>query len=184
MNRCDWCVGDDLYESYHDNEWGKPVYDDKVLFEFLILEGAQAGLNWLTILRRRPAYKEAFDDFDVHLIAGYDQEKINRLLDNPGIIRNKLKVKSAIKNAQAFIRVQEEFGSFSSYYWSFVDKPIINHFDSTSDVPAQTDLSKAISKDLKKRGFSFVGPTIIYAYMQATGMVNDHVKTCHLYEKH
>jgi len=183
MNRCTWCEGDEVYEKYHDEVWGKPVYDDKTLFEFLTLEGAQAGLSWITILRRKDAYYEAFEGYDVGKIANYSDDKISDLLTNEGLIRNKLKIKSVVKNANAFIKVQEEYGSFSHYIWSYVNQePILNGYKTMDQVPAETDLSKAISKDLKKRGFSFVGPTIVYAYMQAIGMVNDHVSTCFLYK--
>lgn len=183
MDRCKWCQGDALYESYHDNVWGNPVYDDPTLFEFLTLEGAQAGLSWITILRRKGAYYEAFDGYDILKIANYTDEKIEALRQNPGIIRNKLKIRSVVKNAKAFLEIQEEFGSFSNFIWSYVDhKPILNAFQTIEEVPAETELSKRISKDLKKRGFSFVGPTIIYAYMQAIGMVNDHVASCFLYK--
>lgn len=183
MDRCGWCEGDSLYENYHDEVWGRPVYDDRSLFEFLTLEGAQAGLSWITILRRKEAYYKAFDGYDIDCIAAYSEEKVERLLNNKGIIRNKLKIRSVIKNAKGVQGIQEEFGSFSDYLWSYVDhKPILNDFESLEDVPAQTQLSKEISKDLKKRGFSFVGPTIIYAYMQAIGMVNDHVRTCFLHK--
>ncbi|MFL9845356.1 DNA-3-methyladenine glycosylase I [Flavobacterium rhizosphaerae] len=177
--RCSWCKGDALYEAYHDNEWGKPVYDDATLFEFLLLEGFQAGLSWITILRRRESFRRAFDNFDYKKIAQYTQDKLDALLQDPGIIRNKLKVNAAVTNAKAFMKVQEEFGSFSNYFWNFTDgKPIDNKFKSMSEIPATTPLSDKISKDLKKRGFKFVGSTIIYAHMQATGMVNDHIMDC------
>lgn len=185
MNRCEWCVGDDLYEAYHDQVWGRPVFDDTSLFEFLTLEGAQAGLSWISILRRRQAYRQAFDQYDLEKIIAYDQEKIDLLLTNENIIRNKLKINSVVKNAKAFIKVQEEFGSFSQYIWAYVNhSPIKNKPQTGKDVPSETPLSKTISKDLKKRGFSFVGPTIVYAFMQATGMVNDHVSTCFLFDEH
>lgn len=177
--RCTWPGTDPIYVDYHDKEWGVPIYDDRKLFEFLILEGAQAGLSWITILKRRPGYIEAFDEFDVEKVAGYGKRKINSLLKDPGIIRNKLKVNSAVKNAQAFIKVQEEFGSFAKYQWGFVGgKPIQNKWKTTAEIPVTTDISDAYSKDLKKRGFSFVGSTIIYAHMQAVGMVNDHITSC------
>lgn len=180
--RCEWAGTDPLYIAYHDEEWGQPVHDDQELFEFLILEGAQAGLSWITILRKRESYHLAFDDFDPVKVAAYDQAKIDQLLDNPGIIRNRLKIRSAISNAQAFLQVQQEFGSFDSYIWGFTDyTPIINSWTSMSEIPAQTPLSEKISKDLKKRGFNFVGPTICYAFMQAIGMVNDHVISCYRY---
>lgn len=179
--RCGWCGNDPLYQEYHDNEWGKPVYDDDKLFEFLLLETFQAGLSWITILRRRETFAKAFDNFDYKKIAQYDQDDIDRLMDDPGIIRNRLKVLAAITNAQNYMKVQEEFGSFSKYFWGFTDgKPVINNHTSLGQVPATTPLSDAISKDLKKKGFKFVGSTIIYAHMQATGMVNDHVLSCWL----
>lgn len=177
--RCGWCVGDSLYEAYHDHEWGVPVYDDATLFEFLILETFQAGLSWITVLRKRENFREAFDNFDYKRIAEYTEDKFNTLLKNPGIIRNKLKIKATISNAQAFMKVQNEFGSFSKYIWNFVKgKPIQNSFENYKDAPANTALSDEISKDLKKRGFKFVGSTVIYAHMQATGMVNDHETSC------
>lgn len=177
--RCAWCGDDPLYIAYHDTEWGVPVYDDQTLFEFLLLETFQAGLSWITILRKRENFREAFDGFDYKKIAQYNQNKIDSLLTNTGIIRNKLKVKSAVSNAQSFMKVQEEFGSFSTYIWGFVDgKPIQNELKSLKNAPANTPLSDTISKDLKKRGFKFVGSTVVYAHMQATGMVNDHVTSC------
>lgn len=177
--RCGWCKGDALYEKYHDEEWGKPVYDDATLFEFLLLETFQAGLSWITILRKRENFRLAFDNFDYKKIAEYGEEKTAELLQDAGIIRNRLKVAAAVSNAQAFMKVQEEFGSFSKYYWNFTDgKPVDNKFTSLSQVPATTPLSDAISKDMKKRGFKFVGSTVIYANMQATGMVNDHIVEC------
>jgi len=179
VKRCAWCGTDPLYVKYHDEEWGVPVRDDKTLFEFLILETFQAGLSWITILRKRENFREAFDGFDYKKIAHYDQSKIDELLQNEGIIRNKLKVNAAVSNAIAFMEVQREFGSFSSYIWQFVNnKPIKNKFKSHIDAPATTELSDTISKDLKKRGFKFVGSTVIYAHMQAIGMVNDHVESC------
>ena len=177
--RCNWCLSSDLYKKYHDQEWGKPVYDDDTLFEFLILETFQAGLSWITILNKRENFRNAFDNFDYKKIALYSEEKIQELLLDAGIIRNKLKVYSAVSNAQAFIKIQEEFGSFSKYIWNFVDgKPIDNQPTTLKEVPATTPLSDAISKDLKKRGFKFVGSTVVYANMQATGMVNDHLQDC------
>jgi DNA-3-methyladenine glycosylase I len=177
--RCKWCIGIDIYEKYHDEEWGVPVYDDQKLFEFLILETFQAGLSWITILRKRENFKHAFDHFDYKKIALYSEDKVQELLGNAGIIRNQLKIRSAISNAIAFMKVQEEFGSFSTYFWAFVDgKPILNSPKTLKEVSATTPLSDAISKDLKKRGFKFVGSTVIYAQMQATGMVNDHVEDC------
>ncbi len=176
--RCPWPV-DALYITYHDTEWGVPLHDDRKLFEYLILEGAQAGLSWHTVLKKRENYRAAFDQFDPNKVARYNQSRINKLLSNAGIIRNRLKVAAAIANAQAFLTVQEEFGSFDRYIWRFVDgKPIINHRRSMKEVPAQTRESDAMSKDLKQRGFRFVGSTICYAHMQATGMVNDHLASC------
>lgn len=178
-NRCAWCEKDDLYRDYHDNEWGKPVYDDDKLFEFLILETFQAGLSWYTVLVKRENFRKAFDNFDYKKIIKYDDAKVEELLQNEGIIRNKLKVRATISNAIAFMEIQKEFGSFSKYIWNFVDgKPIDNKPKTLKNVPATTPISDAISKDLKKRGFKFVGSTVIYAHMQATGMVNDHVKDC------
>lgn len=183
-HRCGWCEGDSLYEDYHDNEWGVPVKDDETLFEFLILETFQAGLSWITVLKKRENFRKAFDNFDYKKIANYGQNKIDELLDNPGIIRNKLKVNATISNAQAFMEVQKEFGSFSTYIWKFVDgKPIKNKLQNYKEGPANTPLSDAISKDLKKRGFKFVGSTVIYAQMQATGMVNDHEVSCFRYNE-
>ena len=177
--RCQWSEKDDLYRAYHDNEWGKPVFDDAVFFEFIILETFQAGLSWHTILRKRENFRKAFDNFDYKKIAKYDLDKIAELLEDSGIIRNKLKVNSAVSNAIAFMEIQEEFGSFSDYFWAFTDgKQIRNNIESYSDVPATTDLSDKISKDLKKRGFKFVGSTVVYAHMQATGMVDDHINSC------
>lgn len=184
VKRCEWAGEDPLYVSYHDQEWGVPVHDDRKLFEFLILEGAQAGLSWITILRKRENYRLAFDHFDPEKISRYDQAKVEGLLQNPGIIRNKLKIRAAIQNAQAFLSVQEEFGSFDQYIWGFVDhNPIINTWTEMQQLPAFTPLSEKISKDLKKRGFNFVGPTIIYAHMQATGIVNDHIVSCFRYHQ-
>ncbi|WP_222535345.1 DNA-3-methyladenine glycosylase I [Pedobacter polysacchareus] len=178
--RCGWCGTDPLYVKYHDEEWGKPVYDDQTLFEFLILEGAQAGLSWITILKRRAGYKAAFADFDVQKVAAFTELDEERLMNDPGIIRNRLKVKAAINNARLFIEIQKEFGSFSDFIWGFIPgkKPIVNVVKSLSDVPARTEISDAISKDMKKRGFKFFGTTICYAHMQATGMVNDHIAGC------
>jgi len=177
--RCRWVSDDPLYIQYHDEEWGKPVYDDHKLFEFLILEGFQAGLSWITILRKRENFRKAFDNFDYHKIAQYSDDKLEELRRDAGIIRNRLKIETARSNAQAFIKVQQEFGSFSEYLWRFVDdKPIVNHWKRAEDIPAKTGLSDQISKDLKKRGFKFVGSTIIYAFMQAIGMVDDHEEDC------
>lgn len=178
-NRCAWCEKDDLYRNYHDNEWGKPVYDDQMLFEFLILETFQAGLSWYMVLAKRENFKKAFSDFDYKIVANYSEDKIQELLLDAGIIRNQLKIRAAVSNAIAFMKVQEEFGSFSDYIWKFTDgKPIDNKPKTLKHVPASTPLSDAISKDLKKRGFKFVGTTVVYAHMQATGMVNDHVEDC------
>ena len=177
--RCGWAGTDPTYVAYHDTEWGVPVYDDRTLFEFLILEGAQAGLSWLTILRKRDAYREAFAHFDPERVARFNDKKVEALMLNAGIVRNRLKIESAVKNARAFLKLQDERGSFSDYQWSFVDgKPLQNERESREQVPARTPVSDALSKDLKKRGFNFVGSTIIYAHMQAVGMVNDHVSTC------
>ena len=177
--RCHWCLSSDLYKEYHDLEWGKPVYDDAVIFEFLILETFQAGLSWITILNKRENFRLAFDAFDYNKIANYNAAKEEELLQNSGIIRHKLKIKSAITNAMAFIQIQKEFGSFSRYIWDFVGgKPIDNKPKTLKDVPATSVISDNLSKDLNKRGFKFVGSTVMYAYMQATGMVNDHVMDC------
>lgn len=181
MKRCEW-ARTDLAIAYHDEEWGVPVHEDRTLFEFLILEGAQAGLSWETILKKRQNYRAAFDGFEVQAIARYGQRKVDRLLADPGIVRNKAKVAAAIQNAKAFLAVQQEFGSFDAYIWRFVDgRPIKNAWRSLPQLPAQTRESQAISKDLLKRGFKFVGPTICYAFMQAVGMVNDHVTECFRY---
>ncbi len=178
--RCAWCEKDDLYRDYHDNEWGKPVYDDATIFEFLILETFQAGLSWYTVLAKRENFRKAFDNFNLKKIANYSEDKMAELAEDAGIIRNKLKIKATVTNAQAFIKVQEEFGTFSKYIWGFVDgKPIDNQPKTLSEVKATTPISDALSKDLKKRGFKFVGSTVMYAHMQATGMVNDHILECH-----
>ena len=183
-HRCGLCKGNDLYEAYHDEEWGVPVKDDDTLFEFLILETFQAGLSWITVLKKRENFRKAFDNFDYKKIAAYNQQKIDTLLQNEGIIRNKLKVNATITNAQAFMKIQEEFGSFSTYIWAFVNGvPIKNKVKHYKDAPANTSLSDKLSKDLKKRGFKFVGSTVIYAQMQATGMVNDHEMTCFRYHE-
>jgi len=183
-HRCGWCKGDELYEAYHDLEWGVPVKDDAKLFEFLMLETFQAGLSWITVLKKRENFRNAFDQFDYKKIAKYGETKIESLLQNEGIIRNKLKVRATVSNAIAFMKVQEEFGSFSSYIWRFVDgQPIKNKIQNYKDAPANTPLSDALSKDLKKRGFKFVGSTVVYAHMQATGMVNDHEINCFRYEE-
>ncbi len=184
LNRCDWCGDDPLYVEYHDTEWGVPLYDDDTLFEFLMLEGAQAGLAWITVLRKREGYRAVFDGFDAEKIARYTDRKLDKILQDARIIRNRLKVYSARQNARAFLKVQEEVGSFSDYMWQFVDgTPIQNSWRSMKEVPASTPLSDTISKDLKKRGFNFVGSTIVYAHMQATGMVNDHLVSCFRHEE-
>jgi DNA-3-methyladenine glycosylase I len=183
-HKCGWCVGDDLYEDYHDYEWGVPVRDDDTLFEFLILETFQAGLSWITILRKRENFRKALDNFDYKKIAKYGETKVEELLQNQGIIRNKLKVRATVSNAQAYLRIQEEFGSFSRYIWGFVNnQPIRNTLEDHREGPANTALSNTISKDLKKRGFKFVGSTVVYAHMQATGMVNDHEVSCFRYNE-
>ncbi|MEO0572044.1 MAG: DNA-3-methyladenine glycosylase I [Bacteroidota bacterium] len=181
-HRCGWCVGDSLYEAYHDEEWGVPVKDDTTLFEFLILETFQAGLSWITILRKRENFRKAFDHFDYQKIAKYDQTKIDSLLQDSGIIRNKLKINATISNAKAFMQVQKEYGSFSEYIWGFVNgAPLKNAFENYKDAPAKTELSDKVSTALKKKGFKFVGSTVIYAFMQATGMINDHEVGCFRY---
>jgi DNA-3-methyladenine glycosylase I len=182
IQRCEWCGTDPLYIEYHDNEWGNPVHEERKLFEFLILEGAQAGLSWITILRKRENYIKAFDNFDPLKVSRYSEKKVEKLLQNTGIVRNKLKINSAVGNANAFLKIQKEFGSFDKYIWQFVGgSPIINKWKSIKEIPSSTKESDAMSKDLKKRGFKFVGSTICYAYMQATGMVNDHIKSCFKY---
>ncbi|MCB0036577.1 MAG: DNA-3-methyladenine glycosylase I [Anaerolineales bacterium] len=182
--RCQWCGTDPLYVAYHDQEWGVPIYDDQLLFAKLILDGAQAGLSWITILRKRENYWAAFDQFDPAKIARYDEAKIAELLQNPGIVRNKLKVNAAVKNARGYLAIQEKEGSFSDFLWQFVDgQPLQNEWASLKDVPAETAASQAMSKALKKYGFSFVGPTICYAFMQAVGQVNDHLVTCFRHEQ-
>ena len=184
MKRCDWANRSELEQSYHDLEWGVEIHDDRTLFEFLVLEGAQAGLSWSTILKKRVAYRRAFDNFDARKISNYSEKTVSRLLANPEIIRNRLKINTAVTNARAFLKVQEEFGSFDCYIWQFVKgKPIRNSWQTMTDIPASTPESVAMSKDLKKRGFKFVGPTICYAFMQAVGMVNDHVVDCFRYRE-
>lgn len=179
VERCSWCMGSELYQRYHDEEWGVPVHDDRTLFEFLILEGAQAGLSWSTVLNKRENYRQAFAGFDPQKVVRFTPARIQKLLQDPGIIRNRLKVESSVSNAYAFLKVQEEFGSFDAYIWDFVDgHPIQNQWQSLRQVPATTEISDRLSKDLKKRGFRFVGSTICYAHMQATGMVNDHLVSC------
>ncbi|MDD1775275.1 MAG: DNA-3-methyladenine glycosylase I [Methanobacterium sp.] len=177
--RCSWANGNDLLENYHDQEWGVPVHDDRLLFEFLILEGAQAGLSWMLILQKRNNYREAFDNFQINKVAHYNKDKIEELLENPGIIRNRLKIKSTVSNAQAVLDIQKEYGSFDSYIWKFVDhNPIQNKWKALDQIPSSTSESEKMSKDLKKRGFKFVGPTICYGFIQAVGMVNDHLVDC------
>lgn len=184
ITRCEWCGTDSLYVKYHDKEWGVPVHNDNKHFEMIILDGAQAGLSWLTILRKRENYRKAFDNFNPVKVAKYDEKKIEELLNNPGIVRNKLKVRSAVTNAQAFLKVQKEFGSFDKYIWQFVGgKTIINKWKSLKELPATSKESDTMSKDLKQRGFKFVGSTICYAYMQAAGMVNDHIVSCFRYKE-
>jgi DNA-3-methyladenine glycosylase I len=180
MTKCTWALKTPLEEHYHDHEWGVPVHDDRLLFEFLCLEGAQAGLSWLTILKKRPTYRTAFDNFDVVTVSQYDETKITQLLANPGIVRNRLKIRAFITNAQSFIRTQQEFGTFDNYLWRFVEgKSIQNTWQSHAELPSSTHLSDLLSRDLKKRGFTFVGSTICYAFMQAIGMVNDHTVDCY-----
>lgn len=183
-NRCTWAGELPIYVDYHDNEWGRPVHDDRKLFEMLILEGMQAGLSWITVLKKREAFREAFDGFDPIKVALYDEAKIQELLANEGIIRNRLKVNAAVANAKAFLRVQEKYGSFDEFIWAYVGyTPITNHWGNMGEIPASTPLSQQISKDLKKMGFRFVGSTIVYAFMQATGMVNDHVTDCFVFQE-
>ncbi len=177
--RCGWVTSDPLYIAYHDTEWGVPVHDDRKLFEYLTLETFQAGLSWLTVLRKRENFRKAFADFDVVKVAEFDEEQVDRLMSDAGIIRNRAKIRAAVTNARAFIRVQHEFGSFDRYIWEFVNhKPVLNARSSISEIPASTEISDALSRDLKQRGFRFVGSTVIYAHMQATGMVNDHTTDC------
>ncbi len=182
LKRCPWGLSDPIYREYHDTEWGFPVHDDRKQFEFLVLESAQAGLSWLTILKRREGYRRLYDGFDPQLVADYDEKKISKMLLDPGIIRNRKKIESSINNAQKFLKIQEEYGSFSTYLWGFIDgKQVVNHFEDFSRVLATTPLSDTISKDLKQRGFNFIGSTIIYAHLQATGLVNDHLSSCFRY---
>lgn len=177
--RCNWCEKDDLYRNYHDNEWGKPVYDDSVFFEFMILESFQAGLSWYTILKKRDNFKKAFDQFNYKIISKYSDEKVSELMEDKGIIRNRLKILAAINNANKFLAVQNEFGSFSNYLWRFVNNmPILNTINHINDLPSKTSLSDDIAKDLKNRGFKFLGSTVVYAYLQATGLINDHIEEC------
>jgi len=182
LKRCLWAGSDPVYVRYHDREWGVPVHNDRKLFEFLVLEGAQAGLSWITVLKKRPAYREAFDNFDFNTVAGYQESKVQELLKNAGIIRNELKIRSAIRNARAFISLRQEFGTFNRYIWQYVaHRPLQNTWQRMREIPPKTALSDKISQDLKRRGFSFVGSTIIYSHMQATGMVNDHTIDCFRY---
>ena len=177
--RCGWCGSDPLYQAYHDQEWGVPVRDDTRLFEFLTLEAAQAGLSWLTILRKRENYRQAYQGFDPAVVAGFGPDQVAQLMGNPGIVRNRLKVEASINNAQQFLKIQGDFGSFANYQWGFVEgRPLQPHRQNLSEVPAQTDIAAALAKDLKKRGFKFLGPVVLYAHMQACGMVNDHVVDC------
>lgn len=179
MIRCPWCESSDLYRKYHDEEWGKPVYDDKTHFEFLVLESAQSGLSWITILKKRENYRVEYDNFNPDIVALYDEEKILKMLENPGIIRYRKKIESSISNAKEFLKIQKEFGSFNEYIWSFTEKKIIkNSWKNLSEVPAKTELSDIIAKDLKKRGFKFLGSTTVYSYLQAVGIVNDHLLEC------
>lgn len=183
MERCPWCGTDELYVKYHDEEWGVPVHDDRKHFEFLVLESAQAGLNWLTVLRKRENYRKAYDGFDPLKVSNYDEEKYNELLNNKGIIRNKLKIRASINNARYFIKIQQEFGSFDKYIWSFVNnEQVVNNWKDISEVPATSELSDRVSADLKKRGFKFLGSTIVYAHLQATGLINDHITSCFRYD--
>lgn len=184
MNRCQWAGPSEIYIQYHDREWGVPSFDDRHLFEKLVLEGAQAGLSWITILNKRENYRKAYAGFDPEKVAGFTRNKIATLLQNPGIVRNRLKIVSSVENARAFLKIQEKYGTFHEYIWQFVEgSPIINSFQSHEDIPAQTDISKTMSKALKANGFKFVGPTICYAYMQSVGMVNDHVVSCFRYRE-
>lgn len=183
-NRCGWAQKNELMAKYHDEEWGRPLHNDQKLFEFLIMEGMQAGLSWLTILKKREAFRLAFDNFDVNKVAMYDQRKVDELMSNPAIIRNKLKIEASINNARRFLEVVDEFGSFDRYIWSFVNfQPIVNKFENLSELPAKTELSDLVSDDLKRRGFKFVGSTVIYAHLQATGMVNDHLIHCFCHQE-
>ena len=179
MVRCPWCESSDLYRKYHDEEWGKPVYDDRTHFEFLVLESAQSGLSWITILKKRENYRVEYDNFNPDIVALYDEDKILKMLENPGIVRYRKKIESSISNAKEFLKIQKEFGSFNEYIWSFTEKKIIkNNWTTLSEVPAKTELSDTIAKDLKKRGFKFLGSTTVYSYLQAIGIVNDHLLEC------
>lgn len=184
MNRCKWCGQDQLYMKYHDEEWGRPVFDDNRQFEFLVLESAQAGLSWITILRKRENYRKAYENFDPSAVAAFDEMKVQELMSNVGIIRNERKIRASINNALRFLEVQAEFGSFYDYIWRFVDyKPVINKWKSESEIPAKTELAEEISRDMKSRGFKFLGPVIIYSHLQATGLVNDHITDCFRYDQ-
>lgn len=184
MQRCSWCGNHDLYIKYHDEEWGVPVIDDRKHFEFLVLESAQAGLSWLTILKKRECYREEYENFDPRIVANFSEEKIKELLKHKGIIKNERKIRASINNAQRFLEIQEEFGSFTKYIWRFVDdQPVINLWKKEAEIPAKTALSEAVSKDLKKRGFKFLGPIIVYSHLQATGLVNDHIVDCFRYKQ-
>jgi DNA-3-methyladenine glycosylase I len=179
INRCEWAQKSEIYSKYHDEEWGKPLHDDQKLFEFLILEGMQAGLSWITILKKREAFRSAYENFDVHKVARFDKQKVEELMLDAGIIRNRMKIEASIANAKHFLEVVREFGSFDRYIWGFVnDKPIVNRWSRLSEIPAKTELSDRISADLKRRGFKFVGSTIVYSHLQATGMINDHLMNC------
>ncbi|HEX3026094.1 MAG TPA: DNA-3-methyladenine glycosylase I [Clostridia bacterium] len=179
MNRCGWCESDDLYRKYHDEEWGTPLHDDRKLFEFLVLESAQAGLSWLTVLKKRENYRRAYDDFDFEKVARYDEKKIDSLLQDPGIIRNRRKVESSINNAQRFLEIRREFESFDRYIWGFVGgRPCVGHYREISELPVSTELSGRISRNLKQRGFRFLGPVIVYSFLQAVGIVDDHIESC------
>ncbi len=183
MNRCPWCGSNELYVKYHDEEWGVPVHDDKNHFEFLVLESAQAGLNWLTVLKKRENYRKAYDDFSADKVSEYDETKIEELMQNAGIIRNRRKIEASINNAKKFIEIQKEFGSFDNYIWGFVDNKVVkNNWKDITEVPATSELSDRVSRDLKKRGFKFLGSTIIYAHLQATGLINDHLAECFKYD--
>lgn len=182
--RCEWCKGSALYEEYHDIEWGVPVYDDQIHFEFLVLESAQAGLSWITILKKRENYRGAYQNFDPKIVSKFDQEKINMLLQDPGIVRNRKKIEASVNNAKCFLSVQKEYGSFSKYIWSFIDhEQIKNNWESETEIPAKTPLSIRLAKDMKKRGFQFLGPTILYSHMQATGLINDHIMECYRFQE-
>lgn len=184
MQRCSWCKNDELYTKYHDEEWGVPVFDDKKQFEFLVLESAQAGLSWITILRKRENYRIAYNNFNPVSVANFNEEKIEELIKYDGIIKNEKKIRASVNNAQKFIEIQKEFGSFSNYIWKFVDfKPVINFWNTESEIPAKTKLSERVSEDLKKRGFKFLGPVILYSHLQATGLINDHIVNCFRYEE-